>query len=76
MRTTVKTLMAIALLLIHGATFAQDGRQGWLVDTMYRSGKINSVLAVVAVLIAGLATWMFVMDRKLRRMEREQQQRN
>ena len=44
--------MAIALLLIHGATFAQDGRQGWLVDTMYRSGKINSVLAVVAVLIA------------------------
>ena len=68
--------MAIALLLIHGATFAQDGRQGWLVDTMYRSGKINSVLAVVAVLIAGLATWMFVMDRKLRRMAREQQQRN
>ena len=76
MRTTVKTLMAIALLLLHVATFAQDGRQGWLVDTMYRSGKINSVLAVVAVLIAGLATWMFVMDRKLRRMEREQQQRN
>ena len=68
--------MAIALLLIHGATFAQDGREGGLVDTMYRSGKINSVLAVVAVLIAGLATWMFVMDRKLRRMEREQQQRN
>lgn len=61
--------------LYSAATFAQDGQQGWLVDTMYKSGKINSVMAVVAVLIAGLAAWMFMMDRKVRRMEQEQQKR-
>lgn len=43
----------------------------WLVETMYTSGKINTVVAVVSVLIVGLATWMFLLDRKLRRMEEE-----
>lgn len=43
----------------------------WLVETMYKSGKINTVVAVVSVLIVGLATWMFLLDRKLRRMEDE-----
>jgi uncharacterized protein HemX len=57
------------------ATFAQQSQESWLVETMYKSGKINSVVAVVAVLIAGLAAWMFVMDRKVRRMEQEQQKR-
>lgn len=75
MRTISKVLPIICCLL-HGATFAQDSQQGWLVDTMYKSGKINGVMAVVAVLIAGLAAWMFVMDRKVRRMEQEQQKRN
>lgn len=45
--------------------------QSWLVESMYSSGKINTVVAVVAVLVAGLATWMFLMDRKLQRLEKE-----
>ncbi len=76
MPTIARTVTVLTLVLVSGATFAQDGQQGWLVDTMYKSGKINSVMAVVAVLIAGLAAWMFMMDRKVRRMEREQQNRN
>ncbi len=39
---------------------------------MYKSGKINTVVAVVAVLIAGLAAWMFMMDRRIRKMEQRQ----
>jgi cytochrome bd-type quinol oxidase subunit 2 len=65
----------IILSLFSGATFAQQGQESWLVETMYKSGKINSVMAVVAVLIAGLAAWMFVMDRKVRRMEKEMNKR-
>jgi cytochrome bd-type quinol oxidase subunit 2 len=76
MRTITRTLTVVTLTLLSGATFAQPGQESWLVETMYKSGKINSVMAVVAVLIAGLAAWMFVMDRKVRRMEKEQQQRN
>lgn len=40
-------------------------------DTLYKSGKINAVVAVVAVLLSGLAIWLFVTDRRLSRLERE-----
>jgi cytochrome bd-type quinol oxidase subunit 2 len=75
MRTITRTLTLITLTLLSGATFAQQGQESWLVETMYKSGKINSVMAVVAVLIAGLAAWMFVMDRKVRRMEKDMDKR-
>ena len=75
MRTITRALTVILLSLFSGATFAQQSQESWLVETMYKSGKINSVMAVVAVLITGLAAWMFVMDRKVRRMEQEQRKR-
>lgn len=71
MRTISRTLTFITASLFSAATFAQQSQESWLVETMYKSGKINSVMAVVAVLIAGLAAWMFVMDRKVRRMEKD-----
>ena len=75
MRTITRALTVILLSLFSGATFAQQSQESWLVETMYKSGKINSVMAVVAVLIAGLAAWMFVMDRKVRRMEKDMNKR-
>ena len=75
MRTITRTLTLITSGLFSGVTFAQPGQESWLVETMYSSGKINSVMAVVAVLIAGLAAWMFLMDRKVRRMEKEMDKR-
>jgi type IV secretory pathway VirB2 component (pilin) len=67
--------MFITASLFSAATFAQQGQESWLVETMYKSGKINTVVAVVAVLITGLATWMFVMDRKVSRMEKDMNKR-
>jgi type IV secretory pathway VirB2 component (pilin) len=68
-----RSLITLIAALCSAATFAQPSQQGdWLVETMYRSGKINTVVAVVAVVLAGLATWMFLMDQRLRRLEREQ----
>lgn len=67
--------MFITASLFSAATFAQQGQESWLVETMYKSGKINTVVAVVAVLIAGLAMWMFVMDRKVSRMEKDMNKR-
>lgn len=67
--------MFITAGLSSAATFAQQGQESWLVETMYKSGKIDTVIAVVAVLITGLATWMFVMDRKVSRMEQEHRNR-
>ncbi len=67
--------MFISASLFSAATFAQQGQESWLVETMYKSGKINTVVAVVAVLITGLATWMFVMDRKVSRLEKDMNKR-
>ena len=75
MRTITRTLTVITFALLSGATFAQPSQESWLVETMYKSGKINSVMAVMAVLIAGLAAWMFMMDRKIRRMEEDMNKR-
>ena len=49
--------------------FAQSQEPRWLEDTLYGSGKINTVVAVVAVVLLGLFIWMFGMDRRIRRME-------
>lgn len=70
MRTIARTLALLLTLGTSIATFASEP-PSWLVDTMYKSGKINAVVAVVTVIIAGLATWLFLMDRRLKRMENE-----
>lgn len=57
--------------LLAVGTFAQQPAPAWLEETMYGSGKINTVVAVVAVLLIGLAIWLFSMDRRIRKMEQE-----
>jgi len=46
-----------------------QGEPNWLVDTLYGSGKINTVIAVVTVIIAGLFLWLFLQDRRIARLE-------
>lgn len=62
-------LTTLVIVLGTGSTFAQGAAPGWLEETMFRSGKINVVVAVVTVILAGLAIWMFRMDRRVKRME-------
>ncbi|MCO6483863.1 MAG: hypothetical protein J5I62_13830 [Flavobacteriales bacterium] len=53
------------------STFAASGAPGWLQERMYASGKINTVVMVVGVVLIGIAVWMFALDRRLARMERK-----
>ncbi len=71
MPTIARPLSVITGLLLSAATFAQDQRQNWLVETMYKSGKINTVIAVVSVVLIGIATWLFLMDRRIGKIEKE-----
>jgi hypothetical protein len=56
-------------MLTATATFAQNGAPGWLEEQLYHSGKINTVVAVVSVLLLGIGLWLFRMDRRIARME-------
>lgn len=50
----VKSLIAvIALLALPMRTFAAAGAPGWLEETMFASGKINTVVMVVAAVLLG-----------------------
>lgn len=71
MRTKVTSLLILGLLLAAPASsFAQETTPAWLEETMFASGKINTVVAVVSVVLLGLCGWMFAMDVKLRKLER------
>lgn len=69
MRTTVRLVLLLMVLMAPIAAFAQ-GEPNWLVDTLYGGGKINTVIAVVVVILLGLAFWLFRLDRRIARMEK------
>ena len=68
-RTISRTLAGSAAYLASSATFAQDNAPGWLVDALYSSGKMYTVITVISVVLIGLVTWLFLMDRRIKRME-------
>ncbi len=55
--------------LMTASSFAQNGAPGWLEEQLYHSGKINTVVAVVAVILLGIGLWLFRMDRRIKDME-------
>lgn len=44
----------------------------WLTNTMFASGKINVVVAVIAAIFILLVIYLFSIDRKLNKMEKNQ----
>lgn len=67
----MRTLLLLPFLLLGLIARAQEAAPSWLEETLYGNGKINVVLTVVGVIIVGIGAWMFRMDRKLTRMEKQ-----
>ena len=68
----MRTFFTLAWLFIAGLAHAQDGTP--VGDALADNSKLNVVAAVVSVIILGMGIWMFVMDRKLSRMEKRMDQ--
>ncbi len=45
-----------------------------LEETMFASGKINVVLAVVGVIFVGIVVYLFIMDKRLRKLEKKNEE--
>lgn len=73
MRDRRLTLLFVAALFPLG-TFAAGEAPSWLADTLYGSGRMHAVIAVVAVVLLGLAGWMAAFDRRLTRLERQRRE--
>lgn len=67
----MRTVLLLPFLILGLAAHAQEAAPSWLEKTLYGNGKINVVLIVVGVIIVGIGAWMFRMDRKLTRLEKQ-----
>ena len=57
----------IALVLISVNAFSQEAPQ--MADAMRDNGKINVVVLVLCIVFACLATYLIIIDRKLKKLE-------
>ncbi|MBK0379002.1 CcmD family protein [Mucilaginibacter segetis] len=64
------TLLILLLCCFFGA-FAQQTQTVEMADVMRSSGKIYVVIAVIAIIFAGIAIYLFSIDRRLKRIEKE-----
>lgn len=64
--------LVLSLLLPAGQALAQAAAAGpEMADTLHQNGKIYVVVAVIAVVLAGLLVYLIALDRKLTRLEKE-----
>ncbi len=65
-----RLLLVVVCLLFSAITFAQ-AKQVEMADTMRSNGKIYTVVAVCLTILIGLFIYVFAIDRKLRKLEKE-----
>ena len=66
-----KILFLALLLSAYVSVFAQQNKQVEMADVMRSSGKIYVVIAVIVIVFAGLAIYLFSIDRRLKKIEKE-----
>jgi CcmD family protein len=73
----MKKLISLMLLLLCATiVFAQGDQSVDMADAMRSSGKIYVVVAVIVVIFIGLALYLFSIDRRLKKIEKENRIKN
>ncbi|WP_462265793.1 CcmD family protein [Mucilaginibacter sp.] len=65
-----RTGLVAALLLAFVSAFAQQTSSVEMADALRSSGRIYVVIATIVIVFAGLAIYLFALDRRLKRMEK------
>ena len=66
-----KILLSALLLVSFFAAFAQQNQQVDMADEMRSSGKIYVVIATIVIIFVGLAIYLFSIDRRLKKIEKD-----
>ncbi|TSJ39488.1 CcmD family protein [Mucilaginibacter corticis] len=66
-----KSLILLLLLLSFVTTFAQQPQSVEMADAFRSSGKIYVVIATIVIIFAGLSIYLFSIDRRLKKIEKE-----
>lgn len=68
----MKKLTLLMLLLCSiSVAMAQPGQDVEMADALRSSGKIYVVILTICIIFAGLAIFLFSMDRRLKKLEKE-----
>ncbi len=67
LRSILATILVLLLSVVTGQA------QTEMADTMRSNGKIYVVVVVLATIFAGIFTYLVVLDRKISRLEKENQ---
>ena len=66
-----KIFLLAPLLLGYVTAFAQQNQPVEMADVMRSSGKIYVVIATIVIIFIGLAIYLFAIDRRLKKIEKE-----
>lgn len=66
MKNSIKYLLAFFLITLADFAAAQNAE---MADTFRAEGKIYVVVAIVLIVLTGLVTYLFLLDRKLNKLE-------
>ena len=74
MKKILKLSLTTILALLHFSVLAQQEVE--MADTLRSEGKIYVVVAIMLVIFVGLIGYLFLMDRKVTRLEKKISQRD
>ncbi|MES2809686.1 MAG: CcmD family protein [Bacteroidota bacterium] len=66
-----RSFILILLLLNFVTAFAQDPSSVEMADLFRSSGKIYVVIGTIVIIFIGLAIYLFAIDRRLKKIEKE-----
>lgn len=66
----MRILLTCILFFIGLGRAMAQAAPNWLEESLYGNGKINTVVAVVSIIILGIGVWLWTQDRRLSRMEK------
>lgn len=66
-----KLALSMLLLLSFIPVFAQNGPGAEMADVLRSNGMIYVVVATIAIVFIGLAIYLFMIDRRLKKLEND-----
>ncbi|MFN3343068.1 MAG: CcmD family protein [Flavobacteriales bacterium] len=61
--------------LILALLYSYDSFAGGIESSMHAAGKMNVTLGVIAIIFIGIVVYLFLVDRKITRLEKEIKER-
>lgn len=72
----MKIIKYLVLVLLTAAVYPVSAQNAEMADTFRSEGKIYVVVAIILIVLIGLIAYLFLLDRKMNRLEKMFDKRN